>query len=236
MFLDNTTAKTAEEIETRVERMARRRNAIRMFWVALLVFGFAFVASLARGQDMPTTADLKAAKAAQQAGEQVLISAAQRAAEIEAQVLVLQAEARLLEAKAKLRAAQAAQRTVESDSTTEKTVIEKDGVRSEKTSTSYSGTSQAAHHEERMADIDRKKAVGLAKAQNPTCGFWNCPNGVMIGSTGSYYSQSYVGNTAYYDGGVYVDPNVTYVPPQPPSLRRTTCGEGGCNTTFNTGR
>ncbi len=255
MFWTATTATTdttdpLDALEAHVEAVSRsaywRKARRRMFWVALLVFGFAFIASLARGQEAPrrmfSSSELQAAKA-QEAGESVLIEAAQRAAEIEAagilakaqaqaeadkldaKIMLLEAEARLKEAEAKLRAAQSMQRTVQYDETNSVVATEGDNGSSEVRKASFSGTAQGAKHQEKMADIDRKKVVGIAKATNPTCGFWNCSQGVPVGSTSSYYS----GNTA-----IQYNPQ-GYTQGGSGSVQTTGCGQGGCNTGWNTG-
>jgi hypothetical protein len=58
-----------------------------------------------------------------------------------------------------------------------------------------------AKHEEKLADIDRKKSVGVAKAENPGCG-WACmvlnPTPWPIGYGGGYY-----GSGTAYVGGSY---------------------------------
>lgn len=63
-----------------------------------------------------------------------------------------------------------------------------------------------AKHTEKLADIDRKKAVGVAKAENPGCG-WTCmllnPTPWPVGYGGYYGGGSgyYGGGTAYVGGG-----------------------------------
>ncbi|MBI5139296.1 hypothetical protein HZA26_01660 [Candidatus Nomurabacteria bacterium] len=58
-----------------------------------------------------------------------------------------------------------------------------------KTIDTVEATQKGAKHVERMADIERKRAVGIEKARNPTCGWLGCSQMVpLYGNYGGYYS------------------------------------------------
>lgn len=92
-----------------------------------------------------------------------------------------------------------------------------------------------AKHVEKMAETDRKKAVGVEKAKNPTCG-WACQwlSPPIYG--GSSYYGSYGYGSGYYGSGCGGSYGGCYHHPEPGGARVTSVGQGGANITFYTGR